>query len=232
MSDIHGRYDRYNKMLEKINFSDDDVLYILGDIIDRGPDSGRLLLDVLLKPNIELLLGNHEFMMMEASEDDEIYAMWRRNGAKPTIIQLLDMDMDGNKLIALLERCKIAIPDLEVNGKKFYLVHAEPLGRAIHSPIYLNDVSEEEAEIMLWSRRYSYDKIEPELTKLWEEYPDTTFIIGHTPVYTCEYGKYDENNMPVISGTSDGRVINIDCGCAKNVRLGCLCLETGEEFYT
>jgi hypothetical protein len=32
MSDLHGRYDRYIAMLEKINFSASDTLYVLGDI--------------------------------------------------------------------------------------------------------------------------------------------------------------------------------------------------------
>ena len=39
LSDLHGHYNIFIKMLEKINFSDDDVLYILGDCCDRGPDS-------------------------------------------------------------------------------------------------------------------------------------------------------------------------------------------------
>ena len=37
MSDLHGYYDKYTKMLEKITFSDDDTLYILGDV--NGNDS-------------------------------------------------------------------------------------------------------------------------------------------------------------------------------------------------
>ena len=37
ISDIHGEYGRYLEMLEKINFSDEDKLYVLGDVIDRNP---------------------------------------------------------------------------------------------------------------------------------------------------------------------------------------------------
>ena len=43
MSDLHGCYDKYIKMPEKINFGDDDTLYILGDIVDRGPDGIKIL---------------------------------------------------------------------------------------------------------------------------------------------------------------------------------------------
>ncbi|MBR2043339.1 MAG: metallophosphoesterase [Clostridia bacterium] len=38
MSDLHGCYYKYIKMIEKINFSNNYALYILGDIVDRGPD--------------------------------------------------------------------------------------------------------------------------------------------------------------------------------------------------
>ncbi|WP_455810217.1 metallophosphoesterase, partial [Clostridium butyricum] len=37
MSDIHGCYAEFIEMLQKINFGDDDELYVLGDIFDRGP---------------------------------------------------------------------------------------------------------------------------------------------------------------------------------------------------
>ena len=43
LSDLHGHYNIFIKMLEKINFSDDDVLYILGDCCDRGPDSLKFI---------------------------------------------------------------------------------------------------------------------------------------------------------------------------------------------
>ena len=46
MSDLHGCYDKYIKMLEKINFNENDMLYILGDIVDRGPDGIKILLDI------------------------------------------------------------------------------------------------------------------------------------------------------------------------------------------
>ena len=43
MSDIHGQYDKYLAMLDKIAFSDDDTLYILGDVLDRGEEPVELL---------------------------------------------------------------------------------------------------------------------------------------------------------------------------------------------
>ncbi|MBR3183982.1 MAG: metallophosphoesterase, partial [Firmicutes bacterium] len=62
-SDIHGQYDLYKSMLDEINFTAEDHLYILGDMIDRGQDGIRILQDVVSRPNVTCLLGNHEYMM-------------------------------------------------------------------------------------------------------------------------------------------------------------------------
>ncbi|WRK53812.1 metallophosphoesterase [Coprobacillaceae bacterium CR2/5/TPMF4] len=66
LSDIHGHYNVFIKMLEKIKFSDDDVLYILGDCCDRGPDSLKIYLYIQKFKNIHLIRGNHEIMMRDA----------------------------------------------------------------------------------------------------------------------------------------------------------------------
>ena len=66
VSDIHGYYDLFIKLLEKINFNQDDLLYIIGDICDRGPDTLKLIFYIQKHDNIILLKGNHEYMMQEA----------------------------------------------------------------------------------------------------------------------------------------------------------------------
>ena len=47
MSDLHGCYDKYMQMLEKIKFNNEDTLYVLGDIVDRGDDGIKILLDMM-----------------------------------------------------------------------------------------------------------------------------------------------------------------------------------------
>ncbi len=66
VSDIHGCYDKYIDLLNEINFSPDDTLYVLGDVIDRGPDGFKIMLDMAQRPNVVNLLGNHEAMAMDA----------------------------------------------------------------------------------------------------------------------------------------------------------------------
>ncbi|MCD7806183.1 MAG: metallophosphoesterase, partial [Lachnospiraceae bacterium] len=43
MSDIHGHMDNLFHLLKKLNYSRDDILVIIGDLVDKGPDSLRTL---------------------------------------------------------------------------------------------------------------------------------------------------------------------------------------------
>ena len=87
MSDIHGCNARYRNILKQIRLKADDHLYILGDVIDRGPNGLGILRDTMKKDNITLLLGNHEYMMLEAlsnPDDADALWLWYRNGGKVT----------------------------------------------------------------------------------------------------------------------------------------------------
>lgn len=68
MSDIHGMYDKYKAMLEKISFSDKDALYILGDVVDRGENPVDVLLDMMSRPNVYPIMGNHDFFCKAYAE--------------------------------------------------------------------------------------------------------------------------------------------------------------------
>ena len=43
VSDIHGNYELFVKLLKKINFSKRDTMFVLGDVIDKGKDVQKLL---------------------------------------------------------------------------------------------------------------------------------------------------------------------------------------------
>ena len=44
VSDIHGCSDKYVVLLRRLGLKDSDTLYVLGDMIDRGPDGLKILL--------------------------------------------------------------------------------------------------------------------------------------------------------------------------------------------
>lgn len=43
ISDIHGQYDMFMELIDKIDLKQTDTLYVLGDILDRGPHPIKVL---------------------------------------------------------------------------------------------------------------------------------------------------------------------------------------------
>lgn len=66
MSDIHGHKRRFDSVMKQINLRPEDTLYVLGDVVDRNPDGIKILRQIMAMPNVKMVLGNHELMMLEA----------------------------------------------------------------------------------------------------------------------------------------------------------------------
>jgi hypothetical protein len=82
IGDIAGQYKTLLALLKKM--PDDDVLSV-GDMIDRGPDSFKVL--QWFKDNGQALLGNHEHMMLDALDEGGFYqrGIWMYNGGGHTV---------------------------------------------------------------------------------------------------------------------------------------------------
>jgi serine/threonine protein phosphatase 1 len=100
IGDIHGRLDLFEALLEKIFADasgapcpgadrDDKVLVLLGDYVDRGPDSRGVIerLCHFAEPGFEViaLLGNHEDVMMQFLSDPSVGPRWCANGGDATL---------------------------------------------------------------------------------------------------------------------------------------------------
>lgn len=57
-------YDKYIKLLGVIDLKDDDTVFVLGDIVDCGQDSLKVIIDIIKRPNDIYLIGNHDYMAM------------------------------------------------------------------------------------------------------------------------------------------------------------------------
>jgi serine/threonine protein phosphatase 1 len=70
IGDIHGVYGKLHDLLDRLPYTPGrDRLVFLGDYLDRGPDSARVL-DLLCElkqrdPDTVALLGNHEYLLLE-----------------------------------------------------------------------------------------------------------------------------------------------------------------------
>ena len=226
MSDLHGRWDLYTAMLEQIGFSPEDRLYILGGVVDRNRGGIRIFKDILERPNVQMLLGNHEHMMryaVTAPEERTLNgretnrAIWYRNGGN---ITQTEWDLEPEKVRArILERIERLPLNLtvEVGSTRFLLCHASPVSMFRVYGFFYPD----ETEFAIWHR------LEPWMNT---RFPADVLICGHTP--TACYS----NTIPMEITRIKDNVYDIDCGCASGDdsegRLGCLRLEDLKEYYT
>ncbi|MCS7083033.1 MAG: serine/threonine protein phosphatase [Bacteroidetes bacterium] len=87
IGDVHGCLRTLKALLDRAQPEPDRVLVFLGDYIDRGPDPAGVL-EFLAdlerqRPDLVLLRGNHEQLMLEYWQDGDP-VLWGLNGAEST----------------------------------------------------------------------------------------------------------------------------------------------------
>lgn len=226
MSDLHGMYDKFIGILEKIHFSDSDELFIIGDIIDRGERPVDILEYVMDKPNITVLLGNHEVMARDLlnrltteiteeninSVDDDFLielSIYKRNGGATTMKQLRTLPPVKRKEIIDFIDSLYAYEAIDIGDKTFILVHAG-LGNFRKG----KKISEYSL--------YELLDIRPDYEQQYFDDDSVYIISGHTPtkLISGKWEIYHSRNNIVI-----------DCGAAFGGKLACLRLEDMAEFY-
>lgn len=125
-SDIHGNYGAYMKVINKL--SENDKLYIIGDVIDRGHDGIKILLDLMNRSSVEFILGNHEWMMLLSILNDlrgMFVSIWtqKNNGGTVTLDCLTNLNNNQLSSIADYLSSRKIIDSVVVNGKKYNFVH-------------------------------------------------------------------------------------------------------------
>lgn len=88
IGDIHGCLRAFDAILEEVDPQADDLLVTLGDYVDRGPDSKGVLDRMLwLQGRCQFLSlkGNHDLMMLGASQDKEHFDEWLKSGGRETL---------------------------------------------------------------------------------------------------------------------------------------------------
>lgn len=242
LSDIHGQKELFDRMLEEIKLTDNDTLYILGDVIDRGPDGIKALLKIMRMPNAKMLLGNHELMMLNyfnaetETLKDEYLRVWSWNGNDVTLAQLNGYaESTKERILRYLSKLPTEI-DFNYNGKEYILCHASPDPSSYKNNPFRKKFSKSnyssEREYAVWDRHFTFfdDKA----------FKNKTVIFGHTPVFNIDrvlpqrIRYFDSDTYPPAS--VDGTFIDIDCGCAyisygDSGRLACLRLDDSKEFY-
>lgn len=199
ISDLHGYpLKKLKKLLEKANFNENDFLYILGDVVDRNGDGGVEILTWLLsQPNVQLILGNHEAMLLaceflfdEITEDSissfdsekmEILTNYQLNGGDVTLKALSKLNKESPETVADILDYLHDAPLYEAvtaGGKDYFLVHS-----GIDDFEKGKKISEYPTDAFIWAW--------PELED--EYFDDITTVFGHTP--TKYYGEEYSNKI-------------------------------------
>ncbi len=219
VSDLHGAGEAYDSImgyLENVLLTGEEVeLFINGDLIDRGLDSFRMLIDVINRCNgsgkikVHYLAGNHELLMYEAALERDINGKfpfvndWSLNGGF-----VLDEDLkklkksEVDKIVEFIGNLDIYHKFDEIVGnKKLLLVHAQaPIDVYDNCHMHLRD-NDESVYKALWTRKDN-GFFSPKIGK-----DGFLTIIGHTP-------NREGNGLFYMPGES---VINIDGGCSSFV---------------
>lgn len=199
ISDLHGYpLEKLKKLLEKAHFGENDFLYILGDVVDRNGDGGVEILTWLLsQPNVQLILGNHEAMLLaceflfdEITEDSissfdseimEILTNYQLNGGDVTLKALSKLNKESPETVADILDYLHDAPLYEAvtaGGKDYFLVHS-----GIDDFEKDKKISDYPADAFIWAW--------PELDD--EYFDDITTVFGHTP--TKYYGEEYSNKI-------------------------------------
>lgn len=220
ISDIHGEYDLFIKLLKKIGFSSDDEMIVCGDVIDKGQDSVKLLRFIKSKPNIRCIIGNHEYAflkhywaIMQNSPDDFAKVLKNLQDYFPYDGRLLDWET-----VDWLETLPYYIEEDE-----FVCVHAGLPLDSDNRPVALEKASNEQ---LVYDRLFKDPSVVPLTGKC--------IFFGHTPTsYISNENKiikYRRDNGQTNS-IKDYYKIHLDLGVWLHGVLGCFCVETCREYY-
>lgn len=215
IGDIHGCLEEFETLLEKCNIEEDDRLILLGDLMDRGPESYGVFQKVkqmkeTMGENFVLVRGNHEEMLRDAI----VYGNdidWKRNHGRDT------MKSFGNDRFLLMD----CADWIEANMPYYY---ENDRFQCAHAGVYGSDIRDVDKDTLLWDR---------DMLQL-NTYCGKLTIVGHTPIQVPLY--FDGlRHDPVILPYGEWKdlphhgIIDIDTGCVYDNKLTAMVIE--DERY-
>jgi len=217
-SDLHGQYNLFIKLLDIIKFSTADCLYVLGDIIDKGSQSLKLLDFIRQQPNIHCILGNHEYSFLQFYN---------------TILQ--DNEFDKNKELTKLQTYfsndnHNLTWDIVYYMTKmpFYIETESFIG--VHAGLELDEnnniipIKNQSENYMIFDRRFKSTHTNNNLGK--------PILFGHTPCnYENDTGEFIKIPNIQSNNIKDYNKIRLDTGSITTNMLGILRVDDMKEFY-
>ena len=218
ISDIHGEIELFEKLLNIVQYDPTvDQLILLGDYVDRGPNSMAVVEKVIrLKEQGALVLkGNHEDMMIKALtlNDENSWKHWAvRNGGRQTLQSYGFTESE----FVINENGPFVKPDINSDRLTKHLAFIQNLDTYIEweEVIFVHagvkpavPINETDSHTLIWIR-----------DEFHKDYKgDKTIVFGHTPTKSLNE---TETDYSIYFG--DNNIIGIDGGAVFGGQLNCL----------
>lgn len=218
-SDIHGHLSYFKKVLEKASFCDDDFLFIVGDMIEKGPENLntlRYIMELCKQGNVIPLIGNVDAYRLKL-----IYELSEENvqGFYNYILNLRQW-IGTSFYEELATECGYTInsPEDILLSKADVINHFEKEFRFlanlptvvetqryifVHGGLREKQASDNSGKSVFELTKY--DAFAENTLKIFDKY----VITGHWPVVL--YGSSVQQMNPIIN--RDKKIISIDGGC-------------------
>lgn len=147
IGDVHGRFDLLMDLFQKLPQTEN--IFFVGDLIDRGPDSKKVV-DFIIENKYYAVIGNHEEFLIHSLYENEsgkqtnhgVYEMWIENGGNAT---LDSFKSDIWNYLNWFKELPLFL-DFTVNDKKYLISHS-----------YAFNGIETERDDVLWGRSFFKD---------------------------------------------------------------------------
>ncbi|MCH3943628.1 MAG: metallophosphoesterase family protein [Atopobiaceae bacterium] len=220
LSDVHGRLHALDDALAMASPTQDDRIYMLGDMADRGPDGVGVMQLLRSLPNCTVLRGNHEQFMLDAIDnpnDPYAWTIWSINGGHPTSHALTKLSGDEFGELSEWVRGLPLHEVIEVGGQTYLLVHAgiRPVDDDMLSAIWESDdevspawdpyslekmLDHQSPDDLLWIRDEFWSK---PTGLVGGDGRGPVVICGHTPTCILETITNQLDRSPVHKGEGD-----------------------------
>ncbi|MEM7082213.1 MAG: metallophosphoesterase family protein [Pseudomonadota bacterium] len=177
IGDIHGCLTALTGLVERLPLTRDDTLVLLGDYVDRGPDSKGVidyLLDYAGPAKLITLRGNHEVMMLDARDNAERFFAWQHFGGEETLYSYqytTGADWQASIPIEHWQFLENTLPYYEADSQIF--VHASVKPK--------RPLDEQDDRHLYWKK----------VSKPRPYHSDHRVICGHTTQYDGEIGDHE-----------------------------------------
>ena len=203
IGDVHGFNKTFRQLVAKLELTIDDRVVLLGDLIDRGPDSFDVIRFAREDPRIHCIKGNHEAMMTEnfdlelIAHPDQDMAKWLYNGGHETVASYIRaFPEDAKGALELMIEADVSWMRLlpaHIVLDRWRLVHAG------YNPKL--EMNEQRLDDLLWIRKPFHTAWQPlDLQR--------TVLFGHTPTMNLyprsenRWGEVWHSSMKLSDGRS------------------------------